>query len=183
MNLIPERLNMLVNLEIVPKLLDVRRVLVLARQHGQRHLDLERLLGIQHGRVRLGADLELGARLAREQVHNLAAPAEAHDAPLLNLGVLGLDALEVVWDARDRLGGCALGAEEGAELGLVVVILRREPGDVGGFAVEEVWDEDAVGGRRFLRGENVGALEGLGEVAKDVVDEEDGFLGGGTGDV
>jgi hypothetical protein len=49
----------------------------------------------------------------------------------------------------------------------VLVGLGREPGDVCGFALEEVGDEDAV----FLRrrgGEDVGALQGLGEEAEDV---------------
>jgi hypothetical protein len=49
----------------------------------------------------------------------------------------------------------------------VVVGLGREPGDVGGLALEEVGHEDAV----FLLvggGEDVGALEGLGEETEDV---------------
>jgi hypothetical protein len=50
-----------------------------------------------------------------------------------------------------------------------------------GVVVEEVGDEDAVGGGG---GEDVGALEGLGVVAEDVGDDEDADGGvGGAGDV
>ena len=46
-------------------------------------------------------------------------------------------------------------------------------------AEEEVGDEDAVLAARVRRGEDIGALEGLGREAEDVVDDEEGARGGG----
>ncbi|KAL8687076.1 MAG: hypothetical protein Q9218_006649, partial [Villophora microphyllina] len=53
-----------------------------------------------------------------------------------------------------------------------------------GLAVEEVGHEDLVLVVLICVGEDVGALEGLWAVAKDVVDNEDcGSSGRGTGSV
>lgn len=65
----------------------------------------------------------------------------------------------------ERVLGGGLGLEEVAELLLVVVGLRREPGDIGGLALEEVGDEDTV----LLLvgvGQDVGSLDGLGKKPK-----------------
>lgn len=45
---------------------------------------------------------------------------------------------------------------------------RWVPGDVGGFAFEEVGDVDAVFVVLVRSGEDVGALDGLGEEAEDI---------------
>lgn len=53
-----------------------------------------------------------------------------------------------------------------------------------GFAVEEIGHEDLVLVVLVGVGEDIGALEGLGFEAEDVVDDEDGGGGGGgTGGV
>lgn len=65
----------------------------------------------------------------------------------------------------------------------MLIGLRREPGDVCGVVVEEIGHDDEVvfvGGR----GEDVGALEGLGVETEDVEDIENCLCGGwGTGHI
>jgi len=61
-----------------------------------------------------------------------------------------------------------------AQLGLLLVVGRRVPSDVGAVTVEKVRDDDLVRMVLVGGGENVGALQGLREEAENVVDGEDG---------
>jgi len=110
---------------------------------------------------------------------HLPAPAEAHNAPLLELALLGRNLLHDLRDARQRLRRRGLGLEELAQVLALLVVVRRVPADVGRLALEEVWHEDAVWVLLVAVGEDVGALDGLREEAEDVVDYEDCARGGG----
>lgn len=61
------------------------------------------------------------------------------------------------------------GFEEFAELLFVFVGGGRVPRDVGGLTFEEIGDEDAVFLVLVGCGEDVSALEGLGEEAEDIL--------------
>lgn len=120
--------------------------------------------------------------LLRTQIDDLAAPAEAQDTPSLH-AALFREVLDDFGDARQGGGGRSFGAEEGAEFLLFFLVIWGVPGDVCGFAFEEIGDDDLVGFRAGV-GEDVGALEGLGEEAEDVVNDQDAAFGvGGAGDV
>lgn len=56
------------------------------------------------------------------------------------------------------------------------IILRRVPRDIGRLSLKEIGHEDLV--LAILVGvcKNIGTLDGLVEVAKDVVDDEDALL-------
>ena len=183
MHLRIKRLDMLRGRQRTLIRLDVVGQLVLAGQHAHGDLAALGVVRGHHGRVDLRAGLDLGVAL-RDEGDDLGAPAVAHGAPgfdvrvcLFGFGEHGLDAVEGV-------GGRGLGLEELAELGALLVCLGRVPGDVGGFAVEEVGHEDLVFVRLVRVGEDVGALDRLREEAEDVVDEDEGFGGvGWAGDV
>ena len=72
--------------------------------------------------------------------------------------------------------GRAVAAEPLAELGALVVVVGRVPGDVGGLFAEEARHEDAVAVLFVRVGEDVGALEDLVAEAEDVVEDEDGLF-------
>lgn len=113
-NLVIVPLDNVLGLDAFLPLLHGFLVLVLAGQHGNRNADTRSIVGVDHGRVTGGCGLE-DSVLLRRQVHNLAAPAEAHDGPGLDVLVLALDLVNDFGDAADGLGGCASGLEEFAE--------------------------------------------------------------------
>lgn len=53
--------------------------------------------------------------------------------------------------------------------------VRRVPADISGIVLEPIRHEDFVLVVLIARGEDIGALDGLGEVAEDVEDEEESF--------
>lgn len=122
--------------------------------------------------------LERRALLAA-QVDNLAAPAETNNSPRGDVRVLVLDRLYELGDALDGLWRGAGRLEKVAQLLALFFRVGRVPGNVCRAALEEVGHEDFVLVRLVRMGEDVGALECLGEVAEDVVNEEDALLGGG----
>jgi len=122
MDLVREPLDDVLRLDPLLPLGNGILVLVLGRQHGVRNRDAGSVVGVDHGRVAGGGGLERGALLGGE-VDDLAAPAEADDAPFFDAAVLALDLLEHVWDALDRLWWCAGRLEELAEL-LALFVLR-----------------------------------------------------------
>ncbi|KUI57634.1 hypothetical protein VP1G_10946 [Cytospora mali] len=83
--------------------------------------------------------------------------------------VSGLDSAE----GLGHVGRRAVLAEEGADLLLLVLVVGREQVDGERLAVEGVGHEDGVLVLVVGRGEDVGALHGLVEEAKDVHDDED----------
>lgn len=107
--------------------------------------------------------------LARGQGGDLSTPAVAQDRPGPELAVGGelVGFGDNIWDLREGAWGRGLGLEEIAEFLLVVIVLGREPGNVGGLAFEKVGHEDPV---LLLigSGENVGSLDGLVEETEDV---------------
>jgi hypothetical protein len=140
--------------------------------------------------VDLGADLEGVALAGSDEGDDLAAPAvlrrdcqrgtcvgrrgegtHADDGPVGYGGVLGLGGLDDVGNLLDGLGRRVL-LEEAAQVLLLLFVGGRVPLDGARLALEEVGDEDAM----LIGGEDIGALEGLGEVAEDVVDDEDSLL-------
>ena len=56
-------------------------------------------------------------------------------------------------------------------------ISKNLPLNGAGLSLEPVWDEDLVFGMVVACGKDVGSLEGLVEVAEDVVDGDDTLLG------
>lgn len=143
MDLVGEPLNGVLGLDCLLPLLDVLLRLILRRQHDERDLDAGSIVGVDHGRVARGSGLECSAFL-RAQVHNLASPAVADDAPLFDARALAFDLLQDLGDALKSLGWRGLGVEELAELLALVVVVRRVPGDVSGLAVEEVLEDLSV---------------------------------------
>jgi hypothetical protein len=130
-----------------------------------------RILRIQHGRVTLHRSLERRILLASRENRNLPAPAVSENRPRLELACAArrkiIRLTNYTGDLGERRGRRGLCIEEISQLLFMLVGLRREPGDVCGLALEEIGDEDAV----FLGGgggEDVGALQGLGEEAEDV---------------
>lgn len=122
--------------------------------------------------------------LPARQTHNLPTPAKPHNSPDLDIRirlVVGLDESRDAGRGRTRR---AVRLEEVAELLALLGGFRWVPGDVCGLAVEEVRHEYLVRVVLVRGGEDVGALEGLLEVAEDVGDVEEGFGGGlGAGDI
>ena len=172
-NLGRESLDIVIRLQCRAKLGHIVGVLVFTRQEGHGDIDILGVIRVQHGRVTLHGCLECLVLGAGGENGDLAAPAVAEDAPGGEAaagggwGCEGVGFGDDAGDLGEGVGGCGFGLEESAELLLVVVGLRGEPGNVGGLALEEIGHEDAV----FLRGgggEDVGALKGLGKEAKNV---------------
>lgn len=95
------------------------------------------------------------------------------------LGAQGLDkGRELLGDTLGRVL-----AEEGAQVLLLLVVVGRVPLNGAGLALEPVGHEHLVFGV-VTGGQDVCALDGLVEVAEDVVDDDDA-LGGiiGAGDI
>lgn len=85
------------------------------------------------------------------------------------LGAQGLDkARELLGNARRRVL-----AEEGTEVLLLLVCVGRVPLNGAGLALEPVGNEHLVLCVFVALGQDVSALDGLVEVAEDVVDDDD----------
>lgn len=116
------------------------------------------------------------------EVEGSGRKAYAEDSPRLNRRVLVLRSLHEARNQRRDARGRVL-AKELAQLLLLVVVGGRVPLVRGGLALEPVGDQHAVLLLAGL-GEDIGALDGLGEEAEDVHDDEDALLGvGGAGGV
>lgn len=163
-----ESLDVVGGLEIGLEGFDILRGLVLRGQQGHGDVDGLGVVGVDHGGVALDGGLEGLVVLAGGERRDLSTPAVAEDGPLeAAIGGQLVGLTHDIGDAGEGVRGSSLGLEEVAELLLVVVGLRREPGDVGGLALEEVRHENAV----FLLvggGQDVGTLDGLVEEAEDV---------------
>ena len=66
-----------------------------------------------------------------------------------------------------------MGLEEVAQFLFLVVISGWEPRDIGSFVTEPIGHEDLVLVFFVRVGEDIGALDGLGPVPKDVIDDQD----------
>jgi len=137
-DLVREPLNDVLGLDSLLPALHRLLVLILTRQHGIRDRDAGSIIRVDHCWVAGGSGLELRS-LLRAQVHDLAAPAEADDTPLLDAGALGLDLGEDLGNALEGLGRSGGSIEELAELLAFLLRVRRVPGDVCWLAVEEIY--------------------------------------------
>jgi len=163
-----EGLDVVRRLEVGLERLDVLGNLVLGGQDSHGDVHGLGVVGVDHGGVALHSRLEEPVVLAGRQSSDLTAPAVAQDGPVKaaagrELVGLGHD----VGDLGEGIRGGSLGLEEVAELLLMFIRLRREPGDIGRLALEEVGHEDTV----FLLvgiGQDVGSLDGLREETEDV---------------
>jgi len=163
-----EGLDVVRSLEVGLERLDVLGNLILGGQDSHGDVHGLGIVGVNHGGVALHSRLEELVVLAGGQSSNLTTPAVAQDGPVEaaaggELVGFGHD----IGDLGEGVRGSGLGLEEVAELLLVVVGLRGEPGDVGGLALEEVGHEDTV----LLLvgvGQDVGSLDGLGEETEDI---------------
>ena len=176
MHLIIKPLDDMIRLNVLLPIIHVILALILTRQHHKRNRDTLGIIGVHHCWVTRRGRLELRV-LARKQVGDLAAPAVPHDAPGLDVLVLLLGFADDLGHALERLGWCGLCLEELAEELLLLFVVGWEVVDGDGLAVEEVGHDDQGGLFAVAVCEDVGALESLGEEAKDVVDDEDGAGG------
>ncbi|KAI5302341.1 hypothetical protein KEM56_000774, partial [Ascosphaera pollenicola] len=146
MDLVRKRLRILLPLQIPFERLHRPRILILTRQRRKRNRNALRVLGIKHCRMRLDRALKRTI-LLREQRGDLAAPAEAEQAPCLEAAaVVGGELVRFGEEGGDLGGVCwgrGFGGEEVGELCFLVFGVRGEPGELGGVALEEVGDEDA----------------------------------------
>lgn len=173
------RLDMLLALQVLLKLRHIVLALVSAGQQHMWDRDLRRIRTAHTSRVQLYADRPRGVLLRRKR-NDLSAPAVPDSNPLLDLRRLLLEAVQESVGLLARLGEVAVLLKPVSEL-VGCGGGGRVPFAWAGVVVEEVGDEDAVGGGG---GEDVGALEGLGVVSEDVGDDEDADGGvGGAGDV
>jgi len=151
------------------------RVLVTRCNHEHRDFDAWSLARINHGWVALSAGREQAGVHRAGNRNNLAPPAEAEAAPLLNLWVLVADSLDNAGNLANRRRRSALGLEEATKRLLLLRGVWRHPGEISGLAIKEIGHEDEVLVLLVRVGENIGALESLIEVAKDIEDEQDGL--------
>ena len=123
-------------------------------------------------------------RLDWDEKTNLSTPTHAQTRPFLHPCILVpqlLDQFRYLFGGIRRTGRTG---EEIAQLLLLLFVVGREDARMDGFAVEEIGHEDLVLVVLVGVGEDIGALEGLGTEAEDVIDDEDGGGGGGgTGGV
>lgn len=164
-----EGLNIVGLLQVGTECLDILGVLVLGGQHRHGDVDTLGIVRVEHRWVALHRRLEQLVVLTRRQGRDLASPAVTQDRPRLEAAasseLVGLG--DNGGDLGQICGRSSLGLEEVTQLLLVVVGLRREPGDVGRLALKEVGDEDAV--LLLARGgQDVGTLDGLGEETENV---------------
>lgn len=100
----------------------------------------------------------------------------AEESKAVNLVIALLHSIRIEGESISRARG-RVSAKELSQLLLLLIIVGRVPGDVGGASVEQVGDVHLVLVVAVAVCEDVGALDGLGEVAKDVVDDDDGIFG------
>ena len=162
-------LHVLGHLQIGLITLDSGRVLVLARQHSHRDVDLLCIFGIQERWMHLRRSLERLVLLTSRQTRDLSSPAVSHNAPLERAGWCELVRLfHDGGDTRYSLRRHRLCGEEVAQVLLVFIRLRWEDGNIARLALEKVRDEDAVLVVGVRAGQDIGSLEGLWEKSEDV---------------
>lgn len=168
-NLGGEGLDVVGDLQVGLESVDVVLRLVLGCQHCERHLDGLCIVGVDHCRVSLSTSLEEVVLTADRQRRDLSAPAVSQNGPRVKL-TTGRELVSLFDNSRNLgkgLGRGGLGAEEVAELFLVLIGGRGVPGDISGAALEEVGDDHAV--FLLIRGsQDIGTLESLVEEAEDV---------------
>lgn len=141
MDLGGERLGIARNRQRLRIRLHGRRILVLGSQHRHRNRHGFSIVRIHHGRVALHGRREQTVFSGRK-AGDLAAPAESEDGPRFECSGLRDDGGEL----GKGLRWSGFGGEEVAQALLVLVRCRRELGQINGFALEEVRDEDFVFG-------------------------------------
>lgn len=113
--LVWEPLNNVLDLDTLLPLFNSLLVLALGWQHGVWDGHTWGIARVHHGWVTRCGSLEWSSRL-RGEIDNLASPAEADNAPVLDVTVLALNLFEDFGDALDGLRWCSSGLEEVAEL-------------------------------------------------------------------
>ena len=98
MNLIPKRLDVLLPRQRLLKSNHIILILILTRQNANRDLDVLCIRSIDESWMALSGRLDVAGIALRDQADDLAAPAEANNAPVLDACVLRLDVLEQLWD-------------------------------------------------------------------------------------
>lgn len=161
-------LDVVGGLQVVLEGLDIVWRLILGGQQSHGDVDLLGVIRVDHGGVALDGRLEGLVVLAGGQSGDLPSPAVAQDGPLeAPPGSQLVGFRNHVGNLGERVRRGSLGLEEVAQLLLVLIGLRGEPGDVGGLTLKEVRDEDTVlllvGGRQ-----DVSTLDGLVEETEDV---------------
>lgn len=199
-DLVAKGLNVVLHTQRLPKLLDRIRVFVAGCEHAEGNLDALGVGRVDHCGVNFGDGGEGGAGLSGQgddlshkishprsktkdrnttEASHLPAPAHAQTAPLLDPRRLLLNLPQQPGHLLRRIRRARGAREEISNLLLLLVRVGREVAVREGFAEEEVGHEDLVLVAGVGVGEDVGALDGLGGEAEDVVDDEDG--GGGVG--
>lgn len=112
MDLVGKCFNVFRALEVGLELFDVRRGLVARREHAKRDRDLLGIGGVDHGWVDLGAGAKAGIGGGAHDGDDFTSPAEADNAPGLDVGVLLFDVLDDAGDAGCGFWGCSSGGEE-----------------------------------------------------------------------
>lgn len=190
MNLVIKPLNLVLDLEALLPLLHGFLVLILGRNHQVRDSDTRSIARVNHCRVTGSGSLELGARL-RCQVDNLAAPAEAHDTPLVDAGVFAVELIDNLGNAADRLWWGAGSRKELAELlalfllcncsvyPLAIMVELKNtysvwwvPLNWNRLAFKEVRNEDLVLMVLVGMSKDISTLESLREEAENIVDDK-----------
>lgn len=98
------------------------------------------------------------------------------DSKAVNLGRSRLDSIGIQRQSISNALGRVV-VKKGSQVALLGIVGRRVPVNLGRVALEPVGHVDAVLVLVVAVGEQVGALDGLVKVAKDVVDDNDGMLG------
>lgn len=194
-NLVIEALDVLRSRQRRLELLDVLLRLITRSQQDHRDRDALCVLGVDHGGVNRSQHAEGVRELVRHKRDDLAAPAElsvfvsitsqsnlvrgstyTEDSKAVDLGRRRLDRIRIQRErVRNALGRVI--AEKRRQVALLGVVGRRVPVNLGRVALEPVGHVDAVLVLVVAVGEEIGALDSLVEVAKDVVDDNDGVLG------
>lgn len=184
--------------EVCLILLHLSFVLLARWDHEHRDGDVPRIIRVYHGRVACRCGLEKTARgghqvdnlqmvsptrsLARcllwSNVTYLAAPAVANNTPVLDTRVGGLQFIHDLLDTVDSLRWSRGCLEELAQFLPLFLRVWRIPRDVGRLAFEEIRHEDPEVVVIVRMCEYVGALDGLGKEAKDVVYDQNSLLSG-----
>ena len=99
MNLVTERLDMMLNLQISLESLHSFRILILRGKHADGDGDIFRIIGIHHGRMTFRRHFERSP-FARRERHDLPSPAISHDPPILDVRILFV---QFLYDLRDSL--------------------------------------------------------------------------------
>lgn len=105
---------------------------------------------------------------------DLATPAHSQTRPFLDSSVPLPQLLHQFRHLLGVLRRSRWSTKEVSHLLLLLIRVRRKDGEGKGFAVKEVRHEDLILVVLVCMGEDVGSLEGLWAITKDVVDDENG---------